>query len=206
MRFIVFSFCLIVLNGCTNNGKTITMAMEELSSSDRIVIYNGFITLETNRPDSILSKTQDIAKTFGGYTASSKNNQVILRIPVAKLNECMDAVARLGHLYDRGLTTTDVTEQYRDLKIRLDNAEKARQRYLELLAKAETVEAALKVEKELERLNTELDLLKSQIQHIEKDVQFSYLAVNIHNRVRPGPVGYIFYYAYKAVSWLLVWD
>ena len=46
-----------------------------------------------------------------------------------------------------------------DLEIRLENAEKARNRYLELLDKAETVGEVLSVEKELERLNEKIDLI-----------------------------------------------
>jgi hypothetical protein len=53
---------------------------------------------------------------------------------------------------DKNIAGEDVTEEYRDLEIRLDSAEKTRQRYLELLNKAERVKEILKIEKELERL------------------------------------------------------
>ena len=59
----------------------------------------------------------------------------------------------------KSITGKDVTDEHYDLNIRLENAQLARDRYLELLNRAQTVDETLKVEKELERLNTELDLL-----------------------------------------------
>jgi hypothetical protein len=79
------------------------------------------------------------------------------------LNDAIKEISELGKVQGKSLSGQDVTEEYLDFQIRLENAEKSRERYLELLAKAENVEAALKVEKELERLNGTIDLLKGKM-------------------------------------------
>jgi predicted nuclease with TOPRIM domain len=104
----------------------------------------------------------------------------------------------------KSVSTTDVSDNYADVKIRLDNAEKARTRYLELLAKAENVEAALKVEKELERLNTEIDQLRGQMIKMEHDVRFSTLTVSVNQKQKLGPLGYLFVGIGKGIGWLFV--
>ncbi|MBU1718111.1 MAG: DUF4349 domain-containing protein, partial [Bacteroidetes bacterium] len=91
-----------------------------------------------------------------------------------------------------------------DLNIRLENAEKARNRYLELLKLAATVEETLKVEKELERLNTEIDLLKGKLNRYSHLVDFSTIDVYVKQRKQPGPLGYIIKYLYKGVKFLFV--
>ena len=58
---------------------------------------------------------------------------------------------------------------------------KSRERYLELLAKVESVVAALKVEKELEQI-LKIDLLKSKVEHFEHLVIYSAIEVNIKER------------------------
>ena len=52
---------------------------------------------------------------------------------------------------------------------------------MELLAKVESVVAALKVEKELEQI-LKIDLLKSKVEHFEHLVIYSAIEVNIKER------------------------
>lgn len=97
-----------------------------------------------------------------------------------------------------------MTEDYLDFKIRLENAEKSRERYLELLSQAENVEAALKVEKELERLNASIDILKGKMNRIDHLSEFSTITVNLKEKKKPGPLGYIGIGLYRSVMWLFV--
>ena len=76
---------------------------------------------------------------------------------------------------------------------------KSRERYLELLAKAESVEAVLKVEKELEQ-NTEIDLLKSRVERFDHLVIYPTIEVNIKERCKKGILGYIGLGVFKAVK------
>jgi hypothetical protein len=86
----------------------------------------------------------------------------------------------------------------------LDNASNARKRYLELLAKAETVEAALKVEKELERLNGEIDSLEGKINQLKHLSEYSTITVYLEEKVKPGILGYVGIGLYESVKWIFV--
>ena len=107
-------------------------------------------------------------------------------------------------MQNKNIVGQDVTEEYTDYKIRLENAEKARKRYLELLAKAEDVEATLKVEKELERLNETIDLLKGKMKRINHLSEYSTITVNLKEKKKPGLLGYIGIAIYHSVKWLFV--
>ncbi len=98
----------------------------------------------------------------------------------------------------------DVTEEYLDLRIRLDNLEKARLRYLDLLNKAQNVGETLAVEKELERITMEIERLKGRIGYLERVVRFSTIQVVFERPTNPGPVGWVFYILYHGVKWLFV--
>lgn len=110
----------------------------------------------------------------------------------------------LGKTKSKTISGDDVTEQYTDFQIRLDNAYKARDRYLELLAKAENVEAALKVEKELERLNGEIDSLEGKLKRFKHLSAYSTITVYMEEKVKPGILGYIGIGLYQAVKWLII--
>ncbi|MCB0737835.1 MAG: DUF4349 domain-containing protein [Bacteroidetes bacterium] len=102
------------------------------------------------------------------------------------------------------LSGQDLTAQYLDFEIRLENAEKARARYLELLEKAENVESALLVEKELERLNGTIDMLIGQMNRMNHLTTYATITVRISERVKPGPLGYLGMGLYHAFKWLFV--
>ena len=78
---------------------------------------------------------------------------VTVRVPAAQFDQAVRAVEKTGEVVDRQLKASDVTEEMRDLHIRLDNAEKLRQRLLGILEKSQKVEDAIKVEAELARVS-----------------------------------------------------
>jgi hypothetical protein len=98
----------------------------------------------------------------------------------------------------------DVTDEYFDNEIRLDNANKARQRYLELLQKAENVATTLLIEKELERLNVEIDSLKGKLERMNHLTDFSTIEIYLEQKEKLGILGYVFIGLYKGIEWLFV--
>jgi hypothetical protein len=173
-------------------------------SGPKMLVYNANMGLTVKNSDSTISQITRIAEEQKGYVVSKSNFQITIRIESEKLDGTVAQVSKLGKLTRKSVSTTDVSDNYADIKIRLDNAEKARTRYLELLAKAENVEAALKVEKELERLNTEIDQLRGQVIKMEHDVRFSTLTVNVNQKQKLGPLGYLFVGIGKGIGWLFV--
>jgi hypothetical protein len=173
-------------------------------SGPKMLVYNANMGLTVKNSDTTISQITRIAEEQKGYVVSKSNYRITIRIESEKLEGTIAQVSKLGKMTSKSVSTTDVSDNYADIKIRLDNAEKARTRYLELLAKAENVEAALKVEKELERLNTEIDQLSWQVIKMEHDVRFSTLTVNVNQKQKLGPLGYLFVGIGKGIGWLFV--
>ena len=146
----------------------------------------------------------DIAEKYGGYVNEMGTYQATIRVESGQLDAAIADLATLGKLARKNIVGQDVTEAYQDYQIRLENAQKARDRYLELLNKAETVEEILKVERELERLNETIDLLKGKMARIEHLEAYSTITVALRERKKPGLLGYIGLGVYHAVKWLFV--
>lgn len=172
----------------------------------QMIIYNASVGLTVKNPDSAAAKVTAVAKKYEGYVVSVSNSYVSIRVKSENLNSAVKEIETFGKVRYKTISGNDVTMEYNDLTIRLDNANKARQRYLELLSKAEDVKAALEVEKELERLNKEIDLLEMQIRNINQQVDYSLINVSIEERKQPGILGYAFIGLYKGVKWLFVWN
>ncbi len=174
-------------------------------SFQRKVIYDVYFSLESNQPDSVIKDIQELAKNCHGYIVFTRKKNIKIRVPVKETSGLVNQIETLAKVVDKYVSGQDVTEEYFDLEIKIDNIEKARKRYLELLAKAENVPAALSIEKELERLQRELDLLKGRENKLEHLIAYVTINVDVNNFVKPGPLGYIGVGLYKAVKWLFVW-
>jgi len=111
----------------------------------------------------------------------------------------------LGKIESETKTGTDITEQYRDNVIRLESLKNVHDRYLALLAKANTISDILNIEKELERVNTEIEIMEGKIKYAESSVALSNITVRFRERAKPGPIGWIFYGLYRGMKWLIIW-
>jgi len=169
-----------------------------------MLVYNASVSLTVRNQDSTMSRIEKLATKEDGYVVSKSNYKIVIRIDTKQMNGILETIMKEGKVDSKNISTRDVSDEYADVQIRLDNAEKARTRYLELLAKAENVEAALKVEKELERLNTEIDQLRGQLKKMEHDVRYSTITVNVYEKPKLGVLGYVFVGIGKGVKWLFV--
>ncbi|WP_338865657.1 DUF4349 domain-containing protein [Myxococcus stipitatus] len=175
-------------------------------TENRSIIHRATVQLERDEPEQGPSQAVALAKAHGGYAEQVMTRGAVVRIPAARLESFLSAVPTLGTVENKSVSADDVTDAHRDLKVRLDNVTRVRERYLELLQRATSVEDTLKVEKELERVTVEYETLKARLQGLEADIALSTVYLSFERPVRPGPVGWVFYGLGKAVKWLIVWD
>ncbi len=178
----------------------------------RIILYNAQLSLLVDSVKTIKDRALSIMVSYKGYMVSSTNTYLQMRVPSSSLNSVLTNFKQLGKVNYENINGVDVTDTYYDIKIRLENAEKTRNRYLELLNQAKNVSEILKVEKELERLNGVIDSYKGSIKRYDQENQYSLITLRFYtkqdkkDKVRPGPLGYIFVGLYKGIKWLFVWD
>jgi hypothetical protein len=180
------------------------------TASRRHIIKNGSLRLLSKSPRTDAHKVTAVAKALGGFVAHArhgdKRSVLTLRIPGDKFQLAMAQLRTIGELDRISVRGRDVTAQVVDLDIRLATALKVRKRYLELLAKAQTVAEAMPVQKELERVNLQIERLKGRLKVLRDQVALSTINVELKYPVRPGIVGWVFYGLYKGVKWLFIWD
>jgi hypothetical protein len=170
----------------------------------RMMIYDAEIKIEVKNIDSANVYLSELAKRFGGYVQRLGSDRSVIRVNAANLEAAIAEISHTGKIREKKIFGEDVTDEYTDYSIRMDNLIKARKRYLELLEKAENVEAALLVEKELERLNKEIDLMEGKLKNLEHNAEYSTITIYMYEKVKPGILGYIGIGLYYSVKWLFV--
>ncbi|MEL6823008.1 MAG: DUF4349 domain-containing protein [Calditrichota bacterium] len=220
--FITALFFLLAGFGCSQRAllttsDTITQdpiskELAELSQTrealDRMMIYEADLklTIEKSQSEKIHQTISRIAKAEGGFLLSMQKHRSKIRVPSEKLDATISAISELGELVDKDIRGQDITEEFQDLQVRLDSAEKTRLRYLELLAIASGVKQALAIEKELERINVTIERLKGRINRLEHLDYYATITVDTSEKTKPGPLGYLALGVVKAVGKLFVWN
>ncbi|TVR84739.1 MAG: DUF4349 domain-containing protein [Saprospirales bacterium] len=172
--------------------------------TERRILFSALLGMTVENPDSANAALTLIAENFNGYVNELGTFQTVIRVKSQYFNSALEEVDKLGKIQRRSIRGLDLTEDYFDYQIRLENAEKTRQRYLVLLDRANTVQEALKVERELERINETIDLLKGRINRIDHLHEYSTITVRLSERKRPGILGYVGLGIYHSVKWLFV--
>ena len=175
-------------------------------NDSRMVTYTVNLQISVNDVEETRKVITEQIENFGGYITRESNNQITTRIPAEFMEEFLNITRTFGKVENESRTGVDITDQYRDNVIRLENLKNVRGRYLELLQRAETVGDVLSIEKELERVNTEIEIMEGRIQYAQMSVAYSSITVRFNEKVRPGPIGWIFYGLYVGLKWLFVWD
>jgi len=146
------------------------------------LIYDARVHLAVFEADKALDAAEELALSAGGYLVQRSDQSIRFRVPAAKFRSILSASLALGDVLHREVNVHDVTEEYRDLQVRLQNAEAVRHRLEQLLARANKVEEALQVERELERVAGEIDRLKGRLALLKELVAFSTIALQFQTR------------------------
>jgi len=176
----------------------------------RQLVSHGNLMVSVDSIAKAIDSIRTLATNIEGFATSVSTNYIELIVPAARLTSFMNTISGLGTCVYQQTSSKEITNEYYDAEMRLAIADSSLKRYTELLGKAENVEAALKVEKELERIQTEIEMLKGKLQLMKHDVEMASINVTLMDRstptVKPGPLGYVFVGLYSAVKWLFVWE
>lgn len=160
---------------------------------DRMLVQRGQMEVEVSRVDEALTKFLAAVAGWQGHLqqqAGSDGQQgvtVVVRVPAQRFDEAFALLRSLGRVLRESREAEDVTEEFLDLGIRIDNARRSRERLLEVLARAEKVEDILRVETELRRLTEEIERMEGRRKFLADRVALATLQATFRSIAAPPP-------------------
>lgn len=154
----------------------------------RMIIYAARLVINVLEPEKSMEEALAVMQKMGGFLAQRNNLYVELRIPSALFFDFVREVEKLGVVVHRTIASEDVTEQFADLTLRLGNLQVMRTRLLALLELAKTVEDRLAIERELTRVNGEIDAISGRLRMLRNLVDFATVQLQFTPRYEGGPV------------------
>lgn len=75
-----------------------------------------------------VEKARAVAEGMGGYASSESTGGLVLRFPNLRLREAIGEIEKLGEVEEKHVSGDDVTSDYQDLEVRIENAKKFQER------------------------------------------------------------------------------
>ncbi|MDD1725028.1 MAG: DUF4349 domain-containing protein [Methanospirillum sp.] len=173
-------------------------SMQTVSPSDQKIIKTADISLETQNVSITTDKVTEVASRFNGTIQSSLvsagrqdryTGSVTIRVPVKEFDPAVAGILVLGKVLSSSLQAEDVTEQYVDLEAQKNALVNQLVQYNRIMAKGENVSDILEVQREIERVQVELDRIVGKMKYLESRTSYSTIPVRISEPAQVEPPG-----------------
>lgn len=154
------------------------------------IIRTAEVRLEVADGKEAYNQASVVCKELGGYLAASRfykdkegreAGTITMRIPKDKFLTALDKLGSLGKVESSYTNSHDVSQEYANLKSRLDAAMVVYNKMVEALQKRQvTIPEAMRLESELTPILQKIEGLKNQIESLNNAVSFTTITVNFH--------------------------
>lgn len=164
-------------------------------TDERKIIRHGSVGLEVSSVEEAMTEIKELVDAAGGYITNesvsqdeyaTKSGSILCRVPADELDPTLEALSDLGEVDYVSISANDITDQYFDLEVRMENQKQLETRIVELLKRpTNELDDLLAAERELARVRTDIDSMEGRKRLWDNQIAYSTVSVNLHE---PGPV------------------
>ncbi len=156
------------------------------------IIYNAYLSIQTETWDESYSRLNELMTTndgylqnsnvSGGYTSDDgyyydRNANLTIRIPAKNYRAFLTAADSVGTVTNLTENSDDITSTYIDTEARLNTLKAQETRLLELLAKAEAMTDLIEIESKLSDVRYQIESYQSQKNTYDNLLDFTTITI-----------------------------
>lgn len=164
-----------------------------VQTQERLVIENADLAIVVKDPKRRMAEINALANEMGGYVVSSNLFQsftsfgkevpeatIVIRVPSERLDEALTRIKEGAiDINYENRTGQDITNIYVDLQSQLKAKQAAEAKLLEIMDQATRAEDVLAIYLQVQQVQTEIEMLKGQIQYYDESVATSAISVRL---------------------------
>jgi hypothetical protein len=158
---------------------------------DAKIVRTGSLQLTVANVDTALQSGRDTVRGFGGYVGASQEQRdgdqlvatITYRIPVARWEDALDALRRLGTVIGEQTQATEVTGQLVDLDARIRNLKASEAALVGYAQNAPKISDLLEIEARLTDTRGQIEQLSAQQAALSDQVELATLTVTYGTEV-----------------------
>ena len=150
---------------------------------DRVIVRSAEIDIEVQDIPNALNSIGTIATSSGGWVVASDQTRtfagsISIRIPAEKLDSALEQIRNLStKVRTSTITSQDLTEEFTDVSARAQTLSDTKAVLTKLFEQAKNVEEALSIQKEITRVQSDLEALEARIKFISESEAYSLIHV-----------------------------
>ena len=158
------------------------------------VVKTANLGIRSKKVRESAARAQQTAANAGGSILSSQvyrngdsvTAQLVLSVPSEEFERVLDELRSLGvKVTTDSISGQDVTEEYVDLKSRERNLQATEESLLRLYDRAESVEEALSIQRELTGVRGEIEMVQGRIKYLDQHTAYSQITLDIQPVASP---------------------
>ena len=167
-----------------DNGTAVPEPVEGAQENfERKLIRTGNVSLEVQTVSGAEEEITAWAKSLGGYVTNANTWQggagFTVRIPSARFDEAMAQVGNFGRITNRSVSSDDVSDNYYDLKSRLETKYILRDKLTGYLSQAKDIKDLLEIERQLNSVIEDIESTESRFKRLSSQVDYSTIYINM---------------------------
>ena len=163
------------------------------------IIKTGELTVRVSTYGDSIARVERIVQEKGGFVADGSTREeaggalvgrIVIRVPPERFEETFTALKAVGRVESENVKAADVTAEYVDVEARIHSLQITEERLRDLIANKSFVDkiaSLLEVERELNRVRTEIEQFQGQLRVIADRVGLSTIVLTLREPGRTVP-------------------
>lgn len=164
----------------------------DTAPTDRKIIRNADLTLESDAPDDAQRQITSIAERAGGFVVESQATSsdvrstrrdivnISIRVPSQKFADALEEIRRTGtRIVVESVKGEDVTEEFIDVEARLRAKKALEMQFMEIMKRANGVNDALNVQSEIADVRGEIERIEGRKRFLENQSSLSTIKIRL---------------------------
>jgi hypothetical protein len=161
---------------------------------DRKIVKTAELGIRAEDVRRDAARAQEVASRFGGSIISSQTYraddsvyaELVISVPSGEFEQVLDELRGLGEeVTTDTISGKDVTEEYVDLQSRERNLLAAEQTLLDLYDRADDVQDALSIQRELTEVRGQIELVQGRIKYLDQRSDYAQISLSIRPVASP---------------------
>lgn len=153
------------------------------------IIKNGEMTVQVGDIKKAQTQINNIIKDNKAYiqkeeyhnTDTEDQLNITVRVPHRSFDPLINSFSNgIGSVVSKKIDSDDVTEEYTNVSIKLDNKKIYLEKYRDMLKSAKTTKDMLEIQEKIRELEDEIDVSEGRLRFIDDRVNYSTLLLSIY--------------------------
>ena len=180
-----------VIEGPSSANATSSLTSSELSAKK--IIKSARIEMTAKNVNECYDKIISYVTSKGGYEFSKQMSadtdyatiNAEIKIKPEELDDVIKYIGECGKVKNSNVSSDDITSQYTDTKIRLENKKKNLEKYYDFYSKADTMDEMIMIQNQIDNLTAEIECYEGQISMWNQLVSDSSISLYIQQENDP---------------------